>query len=193
MLYGFAELAQQTAAYNVTQFAPFADRGDLVVSGEPTASFAFKTHYADYLGPDACASVASSTRDLGELLRSVRTERPELAPAPAALPMKLAYHQPCHLKVQQVGSPFLELLREVPGLDVVSLDAGCCGMAGTFGMKAGTFDLSMDTGQPLFDRVAQVDPELVVSECSTCRLQLEQATGYDTVHPAELLARAYGL
>ena len=66
-------------------------------------------------------------------------------------------------------------------------------MAGTFGMKAGTYDLSMEAGRPLFERVAEVAPDLVVSECSTCRMQLEQATGRPTAHPAELLARAYGL
>ena len=75
----------------------------------------------------------------------------------------------------------------------MNLDAGCCGMAGTFGMRAGTFDLSMETGRPLFERVAEAAPELLISECSTCRMQLAQATGLRTAHPAELLARAYGL
>ena len=49
-----------------------------------------------------------------------------------------------------MGTPFLDLMREVPGLQITDLDSGCCGMAGTYGMKAGTFDLSMQTGQALF-------------------------------------------
>ena len=72
---------------------------------------------------------------------------------------RIAYHQPCHLKAQQVGSPGLDLLREIPGLEVVDLAAGCCGMAGTFGMKRGTYDLSMRTGAPLFERIAVRSPE----------------------------------
>ncbi|MGB9881006.1 MAG: heterodisulfide reductase-related iron-sulfur binding cluster, partial [Anaerolineae bacterium] len=104
-----------------------------------------------------------------------------------------AYHQPCHLKAQNVGSPTLELLQEIPGIEVIDLAAGCCGMAGTFGMKLGTYDFSLQIGEPLFSRVAEVDPDLVVSECSTCRMQLSHATGRTCVHPAVLLAQAYGV
>ena len=60
-------------------------------------------------------------------------------------------------------------------------------------MKAGTFDLSMEAGRPVFERVSSVTPDIIASECSTCRMQLGQATGVDTIHPAELLARAYGI
>ena len=106
---------------------------------------------------------------------------------------RIAYHQPCHLKAQQVGSPGLDLLREIPGIEVVDLAAGCCGMAGTFGMKKGTYDLSMQIGAPLFERVAAVAPDIVASECSTCRLQITEAASVRTVHPVTLLAAAYGL
>jgi glycerol-3-phosphate dehydrogenase subunit C len=92
-----------------------------------------------------------------------------------------------------VGTPFLDLMREVPGLQITNLDSGCCGMAGTYGMKAGTFDLSMQTGRPLLDKVKEVAPQLVLSECSSCRMQINQATGCPTEHPAQLLARVYGL
>jgi glycerol-3-phosphate dehydrogenase subunit C len=78
-------------------------------------------------------------------------------------------------------------------VEVIDLAAGCCGMAGTFGMKAGTYDLSMQTGRPLFDRIAEVAPDVLASECSTCRMQLAQATSIETVHPITLLAEAYGL
>ena len=76
---------------------------------------------------------------------------------------------------------------------MIDLSAGCCGMAGTFGMKAGTYDLSLAVGEPLFKRVAEVSPALLASECSTCRMQLAHATGLPVVHPVELLARAYGV
>jgi FAD/FMN-containing dehydrogenase/Fe-S oxidoreductase len=194
MLYGYLDRARTTAEFNVGHALPYVRDGAFVVSGEPTASFAFKVHYPDIAPSEECSLVANATRDLGEFLVSRRTEHPEASPRPVnGLKIKAAYHQPCHLKTQQVGSPFFELLKEVPDLELVNLDAGCCGMAGTFGMKSETFDLSMETGRPLFGKVAEVVPDLLVSECSTCRMQLEQATGLDSVHPAELLARAYGI
>jgi glycerol-3-phosphate dehydrogenase subunit C len=87
----------------------------------------------------------------------------------------------------------LELLREIPGVEVVDLAAGCCGMAGTFGMKAGTYELSMLSGTPLFERIAEVAPDLLASECSTCRMQLAHATGIEAIHPIRLLAEAYSV
>ena len=51
----------------------------------------------------------------------------------------------------------------------------------------------MRTGKPLFDRVAEVAPDVVASDCSTCRMQLAHATGLTTVHPITLLAEAYGV
>lgn len=194
MLYGYYDRAAKTAAFNVAAALPYIQSGDYLVSGEPTASFAFKVHYPDYVPTAECALVANATRDLGEFLASHRADHPDLAPAPTTgMKLKVAYHQPCHLKTQAIGMPFFDLLKQIPDLELVNLDAGCCGMAGTFGMKAGTFDLSMETGRPLFERVADVAPDLIASECSTCRMQVEQATGIQTTHPAQLLARALGL
>jgi glycerol-3-phosphate dehydrogenase subunit C len=174
----------------------------VLLSSEPTATFAFKVHYPDYLSSPDCSLVANATCDLGEFLVRYRADHPETAPVAGRLgpalqnatdaPLRIAYHQPCHLKAQQIGNPGLELLRKIPGVEVIDLAAGCCGMAGTFGMKAGTYDLSTLTGGPLFDRIAEVAPHVVASECSTCRMQIAQGTGRETVHPIRLLAEAYG-
>jgi glycerol-3-phosphate dehydrogenase subunit C len=227
MLYGFAEKAAETAAFNVGAVLPFVEQGAAVVSAEPTATFAFKVHYPDYVRSKACSLVANATHDLGEFLVRYRQDHPDRAPVPRPLQatiarlggradaspardttgnsaggtignpagrsLRVAYHQPCHLKAQQIGNPALELLREIPGVEVIDLAAGCCGMAGTFGMKVGTYDLSMKAGAPLFARIGSLAPDLIASECSTCRMQLAHATGLATVHPVELLAEAYGL
>lgn len=216
MLYGYDQQAREIAEYNIRGVLPCIQQGAALVSAEPTATFAFKVHYPDYIpGPD-CSLVANAALDLGEFLLRYRLDHPGVVPAAGPLPatrkatsvpggpdplspasngakIRIGYHQPCHLKAQQIGSPAVELLREIPGVEVIDLAAGCCGMAGTFGMKTGTYDLSMKTGQPLFDRIAEAAPDLLASECSTCRLQLAHATGVDAVHPIKLLAKAYGV
>ncbi len=218
MLYGYARRAREVAEFNVRAFLPAVRSGAIPVSTEPTASFALKVHYPDYLPGSDCSLVANAARDLGEFLVGYRSDRPERSPAAGPLrrfpgaaretppspseagespgsgdesPLRIAYHQPCHLKAQQIGSPGLELMREIPGVEIVDLAAGCCGMAGTFGMKTGTYDLSMQTGAPLFARIADAAPALIASECSTCRMQIAQATGLKTVHPVTLLDEAY--
>jgi FAD/FMN-containing dehydrogenase/Fe-S oxidoreductase len=199
MLYGYADAAGRAAAFNVESFLPWVERGAAVLTAEPTASFAFKVHYPDYLGSRECSAVAEATHDLGEFLQRYRADRPQAAPIAQELAgpwsgiHRIAYHQPCHLKAQQIGNPGLELVQEIPGVEVVELAAGCCGMAGTFGMKKGTYDLSVRTGAPLFERIAALGPDLVASECSTCRLQIAEATSVPTAHPVMLLAGAYGI
>ena len=197
MLYGYADAARETAKFNVEAVLPWVKRGAALLTAEPTASFAFKVHYPDYLATPECSLVGEATHDLGEFLVRYRMDHPDSAPAAWPLPVpwasvtRIAYHQPCHLKAQQVGSPGRDLLRDIPGIEVVDLAAGCCGMAGTFGMKTGTYDLSMLTGAPLFERIAAVTPDIVASECSTCRLQIAEATSVQTVHPVTLLVAAY--
>jgi FAD/FMN-containing dehydrogenase/Fe-S oxidoreductase len=210
MLYGYADNARKTAEFNLASVLPFVQAGAELVSAEPTATFAFKVHYPDYVDTPECALVANAAHDLGEFLARRRADNRETAPpaGPRQAPggylsrpprdgsphrLRVGYHQPCHLKAQQIGNPAVELLDEIPGVEVIDLASGCCGMAGTFGMKTRTYDLSMLTGRPLFERVAEVAPDLIASECSTCRMQLAHATGLEVVHPVTLLAEAYGL
>ena len=199
MLYGYAAAARETAEFNVQAMLPWVRRGAAVLSAEPTATFAFKVHYPDYLSSDDCSAVAGATHDLGEFLVRYRADHPDRSPAADPLGgawssvTQIAYHQPCHLKAQGIDNPGAELLREIPGIEVIDLAAGCCGMAGTFGMKRETYDFSMLTGAPRFERIAALAPDLVTSECSTCRMQIAEATSLQTVHPVILLAAAYGV
>ncbi len=107
--------------------------------------------------------------------------------------MRVGYHTPCHLKALNRGEPLHELLNLVPGLEVVSLDKGCSGMAGSFGLSRHTFEESLEIGSALIERMQQPDLMLGTSECSGCRVQMEQGTTTPSVHPLKLLAAAYGL
>ncbi len=87
-------------------------------------------------------------------------------------------------------SAALRLLRRVPGAEVVDLDAGCCGMAGSFGYETEHYEVSRVVGeQRLFPAVRQAEPaDVVVAPGFSCRLQIAHFTGRKAVHPAELLA-----
>ena len=89
--------------------------------------------------------------------------------------------------------PALQLLRLIPGLQVDLLDKGCSGMAGTFGIKRKNYVRSLRMGFALINAMRSTDVIAGTTECSTCRIQMEQGTTKPTVHPIKILAMAYGL
>ena len=95
----------------------------------------------------------------------------------------------CHQRALVGMGPTLRLLRRIPGAEVVDLDAGCCGMAGSFGYETEHYEVSRLVGeQRLFPAVREAGPEtVVVAPGFSCRLQMRHFTGRAAVHPAELL------
>jgi Fe-S oxidoreductase len=95
----------------------------------------------------------------------------------------------CHQRSLVGMGPLIKLLRRIPGADVIDLDAGCCGMAGSFGYEKEHYEISRLVGeQRLFPAIRQADAEaIIVAPGFSCRLQIEHFTGRKAVHPATLL------
>jgi Fe-S oxidoreductase len=66
-------------------------------------------------------------------------------------------------------------------------------MAGTWGLASKNFSASVRMGWGLISRMRQPDLMLGLTECSGCKMQMEQGTATPTLHPLKLLALAYGL
>ena len=104
----------------------------------------------------------------------------------------LAYHGPCHLKALGERLAGVELVRMIPGAKVDVIDLGCCGIAGTFGFQKRNFELSLEAGSAMLEALKDHPAPYGLSECGTCKMQMEYATGKYTFHPIKLLAMAYG-
>jgi Fe-S oxidoreductase len=85
--------------------------------------------------------------------------------------------------------PTLRLLRRIPGAEVIDLDAGCCGMAGSFGYEKEHYELSRLIGeQRLFPAIRQADADtVIVASGFSCRQQIQHFTARIALHPAQLL------
>ncbi|MCG8585577.1 MAG: FAD-binding oxidoreductase, partial [Pirellulales bacterium] len=90
-------------------------------------------------------------------------------------------------------SPSEHLLRLIPGVHVERIDKGCSGMAGVYGLKRKNYRSSLRAGWPLISGLRQADVQAGITECSTCKIQMEQGANRPTIHPIKLLALAYGL
>ncbi len=104
-------------------------------------------------------------------------------------PKRILVQGHCHQRALVGMTPTLNLLRRIPGAEVIDLDAGCCGMAGSFGYEKEHYDISRLVGeQRLFPAIRAADAEtVIVAPGFSCRLQIEHFTGRKAVHPAMLL------
>ncbi len=136
--------------------------------------------------------IASHTYDAGEYLRLLNREG-RFNRALGPVPGRMAYYAPCHLKEQNMGQPWTELLGHVPGISLEGVgDAfDCCGLSGIMGFKKEFHSRSLAMGRGLMDKIRAIDPETLVSDCLSCRIQFNQALPYPVLHPVELLNAAY--
>jgi FAD/FMN-containing dehydrogenase/Fe-S oxidoreductase len=189
---GDVEAARETAAHNLRLFADLAREGYPIVCSEPTAAFMLRQDYLDLLqDPDArlvSGQVVELTALLGDLHREGRL-RTDFRP----VPISVGHHVPCHLKALGRPPAGPALLALIPELRVHTIDVSCSGMAGTFGLKAENYAVSLEAGRPMLQEMRRPRVLFGSSECSTCRLQMEDGTGKRTLHPVQYLALAYGL
>ena len=105
-------------------------------------------------------------------------------------PTRLLLHGHCHQKSLGLVPPARALLARIPGAEVVDLDAGCCGMAGSFGYAREHFDVSQQIGERrLLPAARALAPdEMLVASGVSCRHQVRDLANVEARHPAELLA-----
>lgn len=187
--YGDLKKAREQARYNVAQLAPLAREGYDIISPEPTAVYALKVSYPKLLEDDEDARVdarvvSEKTRELFAYLLMIEEE-----PGPSALEgRRFGFHCACHQRPLSAGRPAMEWLRR-RGAEVELVETGtCCGMGGTFGLKAGPlgYGLSQAVGRHLFDAFKESGVDAIVTESSVCKMQLEQGTGLPVYHPLDV-------
>lgn len=157
-----------------------------IVTTCPSCSLALKHDYIA-LGIKGSEQVAKRVYDLENYLLMLR-DSGEFQLDFERLPVNVAYHMPCHLRVQGVEKLPLDFLGLVAGLSIYPINRGCCGMSGTFGQKKKYYDYSMKNGKPLFEAIQNTEASFVCTECGPCKLQIVQGTGKKTFHPIVLLA-----
>jgi FAD/FMN-containing dehydrogenase/Fe-S oxidoreductase len=189
---GALEHARQLAAHNVALLAEAIRQGYHVVATEPAAALCLMHEYPQLLDEDDARLVAANSSEACSFLWSLHT-RGQLQLDLKPLNLTLGYHLPCHLRALKVGSPGEQLLQLIPGVRLRHVEAGCSGMAGTFGILHENYRNSLRAGWKLISRLRHPDLQAGTTECSACKMQMEQGTNKPTVHPIKLLALSYGL
>ena len=169
---------------------PYADAGIPIVGLEPSCTAVLRSDLGDLFPGDArAAAVAAATRTLAELL----TAPPPLGPGPQwALPdlagTEIIAQPHCHHYSVMGYGPDRALL-SAAGATVTTL-AGCCGLAGNFGMEKGHYDVSAAVAElALLPALRDAAPGAVfLADGFSCRTQAGQLGGVQGRHLAEILA-----
>ncbi len=189
---GALERVRRLAAHNISILADAVRQGHHVVTTEPAAALTLVREYGYFFDDEDARLVAANTSDATAYLWRMHTSG-KLRLDFRRIETTLGYHQPCRLRALEVGAPGENLLRLIPGLKVRRIEEGCSGMAGAFGLKRENYRTSLRVGWGLITRLRDPEIQAGTTECSTCKIQMEQGSTKPTVHPVKLLALAYGL
>ena len=195
VVYGDIKTSKKDLEYNVQSLSEAVRQGYEIICSEPSAALCLKEDLRFFVDSDDAKVVSENTFELFDYLKNLINQN-KLNPAKvlAGLTDRIfVHHTPCHLIALGGNLASIEVLKQLAGIDVKELDGGCCGIAGTFGMQKKNYDLSIQIGRKLAEKIESSGADVVLTECSTCKMQIEQMAGKRVEHPIKVLAEAFGL
>ncbi|KVN28440.1 dimethylmenaquinone methyltransferase [Burkholderia pyrrocinia] len=186
--YGLLDEARALLRTAVDELADEIHAGVPVVGLEPGCLSVFKDELLKQLPDEPLAKrLAAQTFLFSDFVAQAEFAWPQLD-------ADVIVHGHCHQK-SVFGMKGETALLDKLGVRWTLLDAGCCGMAGTFGFNEAHYDLSMKIGEgKLLPLVRQASEHaIVVTNGYSCREQIEQGAGRTSLHIAQLAQRALGV
>lgn len=181
--------ARHDAEINLSAIRKAVGEGLQVISTSSTCAFTIRDEYPHLLGLEN-----ADVRDhllLATVFLVRKAENGEIKLVfRDGYRKRVAYHAPCHLRRLGWEAYTLSLLRMIPGLELVRMPAECCGMAGTYGFKRENYYYSQKIGRKLVSAIMESGVEAVVTDCETCKWQIEMNTGREVVNPVSVIADA---
>lgn len=186
---GFINQARKQGQVNIESIRKMLKDKDMTVLGtSSTCIFTLRDEYPHLLdieNGDVRDRIELATRYLYRLLSegkvNFRFRRDKK--------LKVAYHTPCHMEKLGWAYYSVELLKMIPGVEVQVLDSQCCGIAGTYGFKKENYEVSQRIGEGLFKQIEESGADYVVTDCETCKWQIEMSTSKRCEHPISIFAQ----
>jgi len=188
---GLIDEARAEATRLLDALTPFASRGLPVIGLEPSCLLMLRDEYHAMGLGERVATLAKSAVLLEEFLaREHAAKRLELALKPLA--KKILVHGHCHQKAFGAMKAMREVLSLVPELQLEFIESSCCGMAGSFGMEAEHYEVSMQMGElALLPQVRAANADtLLIANGTSCRHQIRDGAAREAQHLAQVLRLA---
>lgn len=191
---GDLEAVAKSKEFNIPRLAEWVDQGRDIVAVMPSCVLMLKRELPLIFPDDEqVLKVSRATFDPFEYLM-LRHKHGRLKTDFKNPLGKIAYHVPCHLRVQNMGLKTRDLLQLVPDTQLEVIER-CSGHDGTYAVKSEYHDTSMKIGRPVFNRVAKAEADHYASDCPMAGHQIENGLERQSPpeHPLSLLRSAYGL
>ncbi|MDH3637347.1 MAG: heterodisulfide reductase-related iron-sulfur binding cluster [Gammaproteobacteria bacterium] len=191
---GDLEAVARAKDANIPALAAWVDQGWDIVAPVPSCALMFKQELPLMFPEDAAvAKVADAMYDPFEYLM-LRHKAGKLKTDFQTSLGKVAYHVPCHLRVQNIGLKTRDLLSLVPDTQLETIER-CSGHDGTYAVKREFHETSMKICRPVVNRVEKFAPDHYASDCPMAGHQIANGMrdGSAPTHPMTLLRQAYGI
>jgi len=192
IVYGDVKHARRELSYSMKYLSETVRDGYKIVCSEPSAALCLKQEARHFVSGGDVSIVSERTYEIVDYLLGLLEEGKLKRPA-KGVEKKYVYHCPCHVLATGGCGRSIRLLKELCGVEAADLKAGCCGLAGTFGMQKKNYDLSSQISSGLREALEKSSVKDVLTECGACGMQIEHISDAVVSHPIKILARAYGL
>lgn len=186
---GFVGQAEKQASLNLAEIGKAAAKGRKVLTAGSTCTFTIREEYKEILGLDNSSVKDSVEMAVKFIYDYIEKSGKELKFKPN-YKRRVAYHTPCHMAKLGWSIYSIELLKMIPGLELTVLGQQCCGVAGTYGFKGENKKISKNIGSTLFNELSRISPDVVATDCETCKWQIEMNTNLKVDNPISILADA---
>jgi Fe-S oxidoreductase len=191
---GDLEAIARAKEANIPVLAKLVDEGCDLVAPIPSCTLMFKKELPlMFPGESDVAKVRDAFFDPFEYLM-LRHKEGKLKTDFKQPLGKVAWHVPCHQRVQNIGPKTREVLELVPDTNIETIER-CSGHDGTYAVKKEFHDISMKICRPVVGRVEKAQADHYTSDCPMAGEQIQNGlkNGKGPKHPLSLLRQAYGL
>ena len=167
--------------------APYAEGDGRIVGMEPSCVATLRSDLVELLPDDPrSAVVAAATRSLAELITDDGLDSAAVLPSLSGRTFVVQPH--CHHHAVMGFAADESVLRALGA--TVTVVSGCCGLAGSFGMEHGHYDLSVAVAESHLLPALRTAPtgSIMLADGFSCRVQAGDLAGVNAIHLAELLA-----
>src|SRR5579863_1652411 len=191
---GLVDEARHEARRMLDALAPAIAAGTPIIGLEPACLLTLRDEFPAILPGAETNALAAHAQLFEEFVASEKAAGRFALPL-AAMPGRTSLlHGHCHQKAFGTAGAAAKALALIPQLTVESFDSTCCGMAGSFGLEAEHYDMSMQIGElGVLPKMRGAAPETLLAACGTsCRHQIAEGAGRNARHIVRILDEASG-